>query len=343
MNPEISDRLEEVLASVVRTYVDSARPVGSACVAEGLGLSPATIRNEFAELERRGLLAQPHPSAGRVPTERGYRLFVDRLLRARQLTEGERRAIEHEYERGRAEIETLMRQTARILSAMTRLAGVAFYQAPHELALERFRLVPLSSRQVLVLLVLEDVWVEREVVRLEDALVPGELSRIARLLNHRFAGRLLPAIREELLAELERSRNDRLAILQTAVDLLDGALGVRAGHLIVEGASRLVEQPEFREPRALESVLKALDAREELARALDAVPAGEGLRVVIGGELRERLLKDCSVVHVPCRLSGKPVGSLGVLGPTRMAYDRVAGVVQHVAAVLEEILTERPN
>jgi len=340
VNPPNLKRSDEVMGSVVRTYVASAHPVGSHAVAGGLGLSPATIRNEFAGLERQGFLTHPHTSAGRVPTEKGYRLYVDRLLKARRLTQEERREIEREYEHGRAEIEALMRQAARILSAMTRLAGVALFHAPGELVLQRFRVVPLTPRRVMVLLVLGDVWVEKETVLLEDPLSGRELSRIRHLLNRRFAGLPLPKIREQLLDELERSRDNRLAILRTVAGLLDGALSFRPEHLFVEGTSRLVEQPEFQDHRILEGVLKAVDDRNDLVRTLGFDRERKGLRVSIGAEMDDPLLRNCSFVQMSCILDGRPAGSLGVLGPTRMPYDRVAGMVEHMSGVISGTLTE---
>lgn len=338
MNTPIPERSDEVLQSVVRTYVGSARPVGSRVVARGLDLSSATIRSIFSRMEERGLLTHPHPSAGRIPTDLGYRRYVDRLLRTRRLNAREEASIEAEYRRARAAVDVLMRQTARILSAMTRLAGVAVTHVPGGAALDRFRIVPLSPHQVMVLLVAGDVWVEQEVVRLPDPLDPRELVRVVHLLNRRFAGRPLVRIREELLEELERSRSARLLLLKAAADLLDNALRLRPEHVFVEGTSRLVEQPEFREPGALEGVLKVVDDREALAGVLEGRWDEPGLSVVIGRELGDLRLTACSLVHVPCRFAGGPAGVLGVLGPTRMPYDRVAGLVQHVASVVGGLL-----
>ena len=340
-NPSNHNRQDDVLGAVIQSHVETARPVGSSHVAEGLDLSPATIRNTFADLERQGLLTHPHTSAGRIPTDLGYRLYVDRLLTARQLTLKEKQTIEREYEKGRAEIEILMRQTARVLSAMTRLAGVASYRAPEELTLDHFKIVPLTSRQVMVFLVLDDVWVEEERIHLDDPLDPGEVSRITKLLNRRFAGLPLPRIRDELLSELDRSKAGRLSILQAVADLLDGAMGVHPDHVIVEGTARLAEQPEFRAPAAMEDLLRVVENREGLAHALGGRPGPSGLSIDIGGELRDSRLKSCSFVHVPFRFRGRFMGALGVLGPVRMPYDRVAGLVEHVSVVLETNLFER--
>jgi heat-inducible transcriptional repressor len=338
VNQPNCDRKDQVLEAVIRSYVGTARPVGSHSLAEGLNVSSATIRNVFSELEKTGYLTHPHTSAGRIPTDQGYRLYVDKLLKARRLTLKEKQAIEREYRRGRAEVEALLRQTARILSAMTRLAGVALYRAPGESTLDHFKVVPVSPRKVIVLLVLGDVWVEQELVHLEDVLQPREVSHIAQLLNRRFAGWPLARIREEMLLELERARADRLAILQAVMDLLDGALGTRPDHVIVEGAPQLLEQPEFRGPEAMENVLSVAEDKGALARALGRRWGQPGLKIDIGREMRNERLKDCSFVQVPCRLWGNTVGTLGVLGPTRMAYDRVTGLLEHVSLVLDHTL-----
>jgi len=331
-------RHEAVLAAVVRAYVDSAHPVASGPVAEELDLSSATIRNVFADLERHGYLSHPHTSSGRMPTDKGYRLYVDRLMRVRELNLKERQAIEEEYHARRGEVEALLRHSAGLLSAMTRLAGVAVTPVSDAFQLERFQLAVVDSRRVLVILVTSDGLVREEVVRLEDPLSVKEVEKVLHILNQKFAGLALNDIRTALLREADESRRLRLALVQAALDLIDHALRVTPENVVLEGASRLIEQPEFRDPGHAGRVLRLVEERQPLARLLAGQWASPGLKVQIGREIPESLLNDFSVVHVPYRIGGRVAGALAVLGPTRMAYDQVSPLLEMVARLVEERL-----
>jgi heat-inducible transcriptional repressor len=334
------DRSDSVMAAVVRAYVGSARPVPSQSIAEELHLSSATIRNVFAGLEQQGFLAHPHTSAGRVPTEQGYRLYVDRLMAARELSRRELLAIEERYRAKRLEVESLIRHTAGLLSAMTRLAGVAAAPASTDFHLGRFQLVHLSERQVLVVLVTDEGPFREERVRLLEPLAHREMDRVLEVLNQRFAGRSLLEIRARLLQEVEESRRLRLSLVQAALDLIDHTLRLTEDSVYVEGASRLADQPEFRDASRMGPVLRSLEERQPLARLLGRQWDLPGVKVGIGRELGEASLADCAVVQVPYRIRGRVVGALAVLGPTRMPYEHVTATLERVSRILEERLSE---
>jgi len=337
----LQEREENVLSSVIRRYVATAKPVGSQVLAGGLEVSSATIRNVLLDLERKGYLTHPHTSAGRVPRDEGYRLYVDRLMRAYRLNLKEKQSIEQEYSRAKDEVESLMRHTAKILSAMTRLAGVASFHLPSEASLDHFRLVAIDARKVMVILVLDQGLIREELVRLDEPMEPREVAKVAQVLNSRFAGTTLAQIRSSLLKEAESARKARLNIVKKAVDLIERALSLTEEAVHLEGAADLAGQPEFREVREMERMLRLVEAKEPLARALERRWTEPGLSIEIGGELPEPQLKGLSFMRVPFHFQGRVAGSLGVLGPTRMAYDRVAGRVRQVALTLEETLERR--
>ena len=337
----LQEREENVLSSVIHHYVATAKPVGSRLISGELEVSPATVRHVLMDLEKKGYLTHPHTSAGRVPMDQGYRFYVDRLMRARSLTLKEKQRIEQEYQKAKNEVETLLRHTARVLSAMTQLAGLAVFRVPREISLDHFKIVGLDSRRILVILSLGEGLMREEVVFLESPVALDEISKITRLLNSRFAGRTLSQIRESLLKDVESARRARLNILETALRLIDGALQFDPDEIHLEGAATLAEQPEFRDHQMMEQVVRLVEGKEPLARMLGRQWTQPGLSVDIGREFPQASLRAFSFVHIPYYYRGQVVGALGVLGPTRMAYDHVAGVVQHLARQLETTLFSR--
>ncbi len=337
----LKNREEKILSSVIRHYVETAKPVGSQVIAQSMDLSSATVRNVLLELENKGYLTHPHTSAGRIPLDLAYRFYVDRLMQARSLNVREKQLIEQEYEKTKDEVENLMRHTAKILAAMTRLAGLAVYHTPQEISLDHVKLIAIDSRKVMVLLVLGNGLLKEELVHLDAPVKLKEVARIGQLLNSRFKGMGLVEIRGALLKEAESVKNARLDILEAALKLIDGALRYEYDQIHLEGASRLMEQPEFRNVEMMEKVLRLVEEKEPLAQCFNRSWNRTGLSVEIGRELSEQSLRGFSFVHLPYTLKGRVVGAVGVLGPTRMAYDRVAGIVDHLAKFLEDTFSRR--
>jgi heat-inducible transcriptional repressor len=336
----LQEREEAVLSSVIHQYVATAKPVGSQLIAEMMDVSSATIRNAMVDLEKRGYLTHPHTSAGRIPVDPGYRFYVDRLMQARDLNLKEKHQIEQEYQKAKDEVETLMRHTARILSAMTHLAGLAVFHVPQEISLDHFKIVAIDSKKVMVILVLGEGLVKEELVWLEGTVELKEILKITQLLNSRFAGLSLSQIRESLLKQVESARKTKLTLIETALKLIEGALEFKGEEVHMEGASYLTEQPEFQNYQMMEQVVRLVEEKRPLAQILGRQWLKPGLAVEIGSEIPQAALRSFSFVHVPYYYRGKVAGALGVLGPTRMAYGRVAGVVNHLARHLETALTQ---
>ncbi len=335
------EREESVLSSVIHQYVATAKPVGSQLIAEKMDVSSATIRNVMVDLEKRGYLTHPHTSAGRIPVDSGYRFYVDRLMQARALNLKEKNQIEQEYQKSKAAVETLMRHTAKILSAMTHLAGLAVFHVPQEISLDHFKIVAIDSKKVMVILVLGQGLVKEEIVWLEGPVGLKEIVKITQLLNSRFGGKTLSQIRESLLREVESVKKTKLGIIETALKLIESALQFDSEEVHLEGASYLTEQPEFHNYQMMEQVVRLVEEKQSLAQILGRQWTKPGLAVEIGRELSQASLRSFSFVHIPYYYQGQVVGALGVLGPTRMAYDRVAGLVSHMARQLESALMMR--
>ncbi len=337
----LHEREESVLSSVIHQYVATAKPVGSQLIAEKMDVSSATIRNVMVDLEKRGYLTHPHTSAGRIPIDSGYRFYVDRLMQARALNLKEKNQIEQEYQKSKEAVEILMRHTAKILSAMTRLAGLAVFHVPQEISLDHFKIVAIDTKKVMVILVLGQGLVKEELVWLEGPVELREIVKITQLLNSRFSGMTLTQIRESLLKEAESVKKTKLNIIETALKLIEGALQFDGGEVHLEGASYLTEQPEFHNYQMMEQVVRLVEDKQSLAQILGRQWAKPGLAVEIGREFSQASLRSFSFVHIPYYYQGQVVGALGVLGPTRMAYDRVAGLVSHMAQQLETALLIR--
>ncbi|MGH7739734.1 MAG: HrcA family transcriptional regulator, partial [bacterium] len=287
-------------------------------------------------------LTHPHASAGRVPTDEGYRFYVDRLMRARELNLREKHRVKREYEEAKDEVESLMRHTAKILSVMTRLGGLAVFHPQDEAQLDYFKLVSVDARKVMVILVLDNGLVKEELVRLEDPLSPKELIRVSQVLNGRFKGLSLAQVRRSLLADAREAHDQQMDLLKAALKTIDDALDLDGADIQLEGFSQLMEQPEFKTLENLERMVRWSEERKSLRQVLDRQWSHPGLAVEIGGNSGLGVQgKNFSFMHLPYRLKGKVAGVLGVWGPTRMDYGRVAGWMDQVARSLEEALNKR--
>jgi heat-inducible transcriptional repressor len=337
-----SNRSNAVLSTVIHQYVATAKPVASLSLSGKIRVSPATIRNVFMSLEDQGYLSHPHTSAGRVPTDQGYRFYVDRLMRARELNLKEKRRIDQEYEEAKDEVEALMRHTAKILSAMTRLGSLAVFHPQEEAQLDHFKLVPIDAHKVMVILVLDNGLVKEELVRLEGALSAKELVKVTHVLNSKFKGLSLLAIQRAMLADVERLRNQQMNLVKAALKTIDHALDLEGESIQMEGFAQLMEQPEFKMVENLERMVRMSEERKSLRQILDKQWSHPGLAVEIGENSPLGASgKNFSLMHLPYRLQGKVAGVLGVWGPTRMDYDRVAGLMDEVARALEDALNKR--
>jgi heat-inducible transcriptional repressor len=343
MDGHLNEREELILRAVVHTYVTTAEPVGSRAIVKryGLDLSPATIRNAMADLEEAGFLRQLHTSSGRVPTDRGYRYYVNYLMRVQELTLGERERIERDLQERLNGVDELMQQTSHLLALVTHQAGIV--EAPHGSTAEvrRIEVMPLAPSRAAVLVADSLGRVHTHVVPLEDAPSLEDLAQTVRFLNEELSGVTLDNLPGALRSRLQAMMDEQRKVAERAVRLLEHFPPQRAGQLFLEGAAQLFEQPEFRDVAKAREVFGLFEEHDRLAELLRAAVAqGEALRpsVVIGSEAEDHGLSEISVVASPYSVGGKTLGTLGVLGPRRMPYSRLTAVVDYTAGMLSRVL-----
>ena len=334
--PPLDARSRSLLRALIAQYIRDGEPVGSRTLARqsGLEVSPATIRNVMADLEELGLVAAPHTSAGRVPTAQGYRVFVDSLLQVKPL---EQREVER-LRAGLPESQTtqgMLASATEVLSAMTQFVGMVTVPRREQFALRHIDFVALDAQRVLVILVFNDNEVQNRIVTTGRAYAPSELEQAANYLNSHFAGKPLGQIRQELLRELKDTRSAMERILSTAVDVAEQALVEdEAEDMVVAGQTRLMEIQDLSDLDRLRELFEAFARKRELIRLMEGCIHAQGVRLFIGEESGYAPLGHCSVVTAPYGVEGRVLGVLGVIGPTRMAYERVIPMVQASAEML---------
>lgn len=323
-------------------YIASGEPVGSRTIARryDLGLSPATIRNEMADLEESGFLEQPHSSAGRVPSERGYRYYVDALMARHALTEVEIEAIHRDLEHYHQEIESVIHQTSKILAQMTRYPALALSPQLETAIFRHIQLVKLSGNTVLVVIVTDTGFVENKVIELQREIMTEELDRLSALLNQKLRGQSLNKIQMNLFNDINSELVFHDQLFMEALKLLIKSLANKTGERVyVDGATKMLEQPEFLDLQKFKPLMNLLEEEDWLYHLLykDVITKS---KVKIGHENEEQGIQDCSVVTASYEIAGRAVGVIGVLGPTRMDYAKVLPVVEGTAVILSDLLRQ---
>lgn len=337
---ELTPRQEMVLGLVVHEYVRTAVPVGSRVLVEhyGLDVSPATVRNEMARLEELGYLTHPYTSAGRVPTDQGYRYFVERLLQETELPLSEQRTIAHQFQQIRRDVEEWMPLAASVLARTTRSAAVVTAPQAAQARYRHLQLISTQGRLVLLILVLQGGLVKQQVLTLSEPVPQPALSEAADRLNQLCA--TLTA--EEIAPRIPGLPCFEAEIARLVVDIMLRADAITAEGVYHDGLSTLLQEPEFTEGIHVQGVLRVLEERSFLEAVLaDALGSAVGsVRVMIGGEGRFNELQACSLVLSRYGVAGLATGALGVLGPTRMGYGRAISTVRFVASLLSELVHE---
>lgn len=337
MPAELTSRQQIILGLVVREYIATAQPVGSrALEGLGLGVSSATIRAEMGLLEELGYLTHPHTSAGRVPTERGYRYFVERLMRESQLPVEEQRMIRHQFHQVGVDLEQWMRLAASVLARASESAAVVTSPRTEFCRLKHVELIALHETMALLIVVLEGGIVRQQMLALEEPSNQETLSQIANRLNDQCSGRTamrVAACRPSLGASEQR-------ILGVVVEIMKRVDDQKNMHLYRDGLVNILHQPEFSEGDSARQIVQVLEDRTSLEQLLTEMLEVGGVQVIIGGEGRWRDLRECSLVVAPYGVSGTATGALGVMGPMRMPYSRAISTVRYVATLMSDLFAE---
>ena len=339
----LDDRARTLLKALVERYIAEGQPVGSRTLsrASGLELSPATIRNVMADLEELGLIASPHTSAGRVPTARGYRLFVDTMLTARPVNLAE---VPPEMAAVREQLhpdqpQRVIAQAASLLSNLSNFVGVV--TAPRKASVfHHIEFLRLGERRVLVILVAPDGDVQNRVIFTARDYTQSELAEATNYLNTHYAGLSIEEVRERLKHEIEALREEIATLMQAAVQAGSEVLAESSDQVIVSGERNLLGVPALgNDLGSLRKLFDVFEHKTELMRLLDVSSRAEGVRIYIGGESRVVPFEELSVVTAPYEVDGHVVGTLGVIGPTRMAYERMIQIVDITARLVGHALS----
>lgn len=339
---ELSERARTVLKTLVERHIRDGQPVASRTLVEEAGLlvSAATVRNIMSDLEERGLLHSPHTSAGRVPTAQGYRLFVDRLLQVQPLDETALSSLRQQLNPDRSASE-LVQSASSLLSAITAQAGLVTVPRPEARQLRQVEFLPLSGERVLVILVVNEREVQNRIIHTRRAFTESELREAAALVNQRFAGQALAQVQQGLLREMAEARSRIDDYLQATLDLASQALETpkaEAEDYVVAGESRLLDHASPDELDRLRELFDAFERKKDLLHLLERCSRAEGVQVFIGEEAGFDVFGDYSVITAPYTDGARTLGVLGVIGPTRMAYERVIPVVDVTARMLSAAL-----
>lgn len=332
-------RAQILLKTLVEHYISDGQPVGSRTLSKcsGLDLSPASIRNMMSDLEEMGFIASPHTSAGRIPTPLGYRLFVDTLLTVRPLGNTEIRRLESELQS--PDPQELIDSTAKVLSDLTRFAGVVMIPKRRSVAFRHLEFLPLSDKRILLIIVAADGNVQNRIISAERIFTPSELTQAANYFNQHFSGQSFDEVRQKLHAELSQMQSDITRLMSAAVEAGGKAMSDDDG-LVLAGESKLFNVADLSSNIAsLRKLFEAFENRTSLLQLLDNSQRAEGVQIFIGGESGYSPLDECSMVTAPYEVDGEVVGTLGVIGPTRMAYERVIPIVDITAKLLSNALS----
>lgn len=347
-----------ILSAIINEHLVTGRPIGSKIIAEKFanhpGLSSATIRSVMSDLEDFGLVEQPHTSAGRVPTDKGYRFYVDNLLGVLQLSNDDLNLINKELGLGEFESsnapDRLMEKTSQLLSALSQNVGIVVSPSLAKDRLQHIEFVNLSDKRILVVLVSAPNIVHNKIIRLNETFSNEQLDRTSNYLNARFSGKSLADIRTEILKLMHEETALFDKLLQTAMILCSQSIESEAdnqGEVYVGGASNILTKPDFADLERLRELLRTIEEKTRLVQILtECIERDPSLKsdvqVVIGSENSASSLRDCTLITAPYRIGAGDgsVGTLSVLGPTRIEYARTISIVTYVASILEKIMTQ---
>ncbi len=334
--PELSQRCQTILRLVVREYIETAIPVSSKAISErySLGVSPATIRNEMALLEENGYLTHPHTSAGRIPTEKGYRYFVEKLMGESHLSPTERRTISHQFHQARLELDQWMRLSAAVLAHNAQGASLVTAPKSTRCQVKHLELISIHDEVVLLILVLQEGTVKQQILNLDTPVSQDELVPIARHLTYLWSGSDQMAVVATLdsLVDFERQVAD--VVLET-MRRLDART---SSEIYRDGLLNVLNQPEFVHSESAQQIVRALEERHFVDRMVSEVMQRGGLQIIIGGEGRWEELSEVSVVLARYGIHDQATGALGVLGPIRMQYGRAVSVVRYVSQLMSDLI-----
>jgi heat-inducible transcriptional repressor len=338
----LDQRAQILLKTLIERYIAEGEPVGSRALSRysGLDLSPATVRNVMADLEEMGFIASPHTSAGRIPTPRGYRFFVDTLLTIKPLDRAELGHLEGTLHPDHPQ--RVITQASQLLSELTRFAGIVVAPRRKSPAFRHIEFLGLSEKRLLLIIVTPEGDVQNRILVTEKSFTPADLTMATNFLNEHYAGLTFDEIKRRIHAELARLREDMTALMQLALEASNEALTESAESYVISGERNLLGSEDLASNMTrLRELFELFEAKTVLIQLLEMSQRAHGVQLFIGGESGIAPLDECSVVTAPYEVDGRVVGTVGVIGPTRMAYERVIPIVDITAKLLSSALSQQ--
>lgn len=340
MNSPMDKRAQILLKTLVEQYISDGQPIGSRTLLQhsGLEVSSATIRNVMSDLERLGFIASPHTSAGRIPTQKGYRFFVDSLLTVKPLESKEIQRIQHEF--STPDPQELINNAADMLSQLSQFAGVVMIPKRKAVTFKHLEFLPLSEKRILVIIVTTDGNVQNRIIMADKPYSTTDLVQATNYFNHHFVGHTFDEVHQKLHEELKQMQTDINRLMAAALEMSDKANSAAKSHVVIAGERNLLQADDLSSNVAsLRKLFELFERRTQLMQLLDNSQRAQGIQIFIGGESHYLPLDECSMITAPYEADGQIVGTLGVIGPTRMAYERVIPIVDVTAKLLSNALS----
>lgn len=339
---ELNERSLNILESIVEGYIASGEPMGSRTIAkqQKMPLSPATVRNVMADLEEMGYIISPHTSAGRVPTDKGYRFYVDTLLQVRNLSAKERHNIELQCQGGNLRTQELLKQAGRILSNMSSYTGIVLAPRFTSTTFRHIEFLPLSQGRLLVIFVSQSGLVQNKIIELDgDMPAARELEQITSYLNNSLCGLTIQQVRAQIVEQMQQEKALYDQLFKQALTLSDKVFSAEMeDDVIIEGAANVLNQPDFSNLDCMKRLFQAFEQKNNLIRLLDKSQQAEGVQIYIGSQSEYQEFEGCSLITANYSNGKQILGSLGVIGPSRMAYSQVVPVVDYTARLVSRAL-----
>lgn len=336
----LDERKLRILQAIVSDYISTAEPIGSRTIARkyDLGVSPATIRNEMADLELLGYLEQLHTSSGRIPSAKGYRLYVDSLLAPEAITENEINLIKSWYDAKAKRVEEVFQETAKLISRMTKNVSLVLAPQLSQAAFRYLQFLPLGKDRVIAVIMTDAGFVENKIIEIPEGSCYEDFQRIAMVTNQHLVGQPLDSIKAADLRKIKAAIVDDTKLFESAVEAISGALSVeKKDRVYLGGTTQLLNQPEFRNVDKVKNILLMLEQEQLLCDLLHSHDE-DGITVTIGQENKYSGIQDCSIISAAYKMDGQTIGTIAVLGPTRMEYGKIMTLLDFMHANLGRIL-----
>ena len=341
MKDILTGRDRKVLQAIIMDYIQGAEPVGSRTISKkySIGLSPATIRNVMSDLEEMGFLMQPHTSAGRVPTDKAFRFYVDSILQVRRLGKIDRDRIESSLQGKKLDLEEIMKRTSHLLSLLSRQTGVILAPRFGQNVFKHLEFIKLRDRKILVIIVSESGELQNKIIESDEPMVQDELDKYSKYLTEIMGGLSLAEAKRRVMEKMKQEKVLFDKLMYRALQLSQKALEDEGeGNLYIDGQTNIIRYPEFADVEKMRALLIAFEEKTKIVKLLDKALSAQGIQIFIGAENEFSEMKGCSVIAAPYSKDDFILGTLGVIGPKRMDYSSIIPIVDYTAMLLGKIL-----